>query len=141
MTEKIIGYTAGVYDLFHVGHLNLLQRARAACDHLIVGVTTDALASARKGRAPFVPFQERRAIIAALRCVDQVETQADMDKFAVWQRLGFDQMFVGNDWQGHPDWVALEGRLAEVGVGITYFPYTPHVSSTRLRKLLEDYSV
>jgi glycerol-3-phosphate cytidylyltransferase len=133
----VTGYTTGVFDLFHVGHLNLLQRARGACDRLVVGVTTDALAQARKGRAPFVPLEERLAIVAALRCVDEVVIQDDMDKFAAWQRLGFQRMFVGSDWQGHPDWTELEARFAGVGVDIVYFPYTAHVSTTRLRALLD----
>lgn len=132
----IVGYTTGVYDLFHVGHLKLLERARAACDHLIVGVTTDELAAARKGRAPFVPVEERCEIIAALRCVDAVVMQSDMDKFAAWERLGFNKMFVGDDWKGHPSWVALEERFSKVGVQIVYFPYTAHVSTTRLRAAL-----
>ncbi len=134
----IIGYTTGVYDLFHVGHLRLLQRARAACDHLIVGVTTDELAAARKARAPFVPLDERCQIISGLRCVDEVVVQSDMDKYSAWERLGFHKMFVGDDWKGHPDWVALEGRFAAVGVQIVYFPYTAHVSTTRLRAVLGE---
>ena len=134
----VVGYTTGVFDLFHVGHLNLLQRARGACDRLVVGVTTDELARTRKGRAPFVPLEERLAIVAALRCVDEVVIQDNMDKFAAWQRLGFQRMFVGSDWQGHPDWVALEARFAGVGVEIVYFPYTAHVSTTRLRALLDE---
>jgi len=136
-TGRVIGYTTGVYDLFHIGHLNLLRRARAACDHLIVGVTSDALAAARKGRAPFVPQHERREIIGALRCVDEVVDQADMNKYAAWERLGFHRMFVGDDWKGHPDWAALEARFAQVSVEIVYFSYTAHVSSTRLRAILD----
>jgi glycerol-3-phosphate cytidylyltransferase len=136
-SKVVTGYTTGVYDLFHVGHLNLLERARAACDRLIVGVTTDDLAAARKGRPPFVPLAERLSIIAALRCVDEVVVQADMDKMAAWNQLRFQRMFVGSDWQGHPDWTALETRFATVGVKIVYFPYTEHISSTRLRALLD----
>ncbi|WP_179381626.1 adenylyltransferase/cytidyltransferase family protein [Jannaschia marina] len=128
-----IGYTAGVYDMFHIGHLNLLTRARAACDHLIVGVTTDALAAARKGRPPVIPEAERMAIVGALRCVDRVVAQTDMDKAAAQATLGFDVMFVGDDWKGHPAWVALEAVFAPRGVEIVYFPYTGHVSSSALR--------
>lgn len=135
-SKAVVGYTTGVFDLFHVGHLNILERARAACDRLIVGVTTDELAASRKGRAPFVPLHERQAILAALRCVDDVVHQADMDKFAAWEAYRFDKMFVGDDWRGHPTWTALEQRFEPVGVEIVYFPYTTHVSTTRLRELL-----
>lgn len=132
----VIGYTTGVYDLFHIGHLTLLRRARAACDRLIVGLTTDELATARKGRAPFVPYGERLEILRELRCVDEIVPQADMDKFAAWRRLGYHRLFVGDDWKGHPDWTALEARLRPEGVEVVYFPYTPHVSTSRLRAIL-----
>lgn len=138
-TGPVIGYTTGVYDLFHVGHLNLLRRARAACDHLIVGVTSDALAARRKGRLPFVPLDERREIVGALRCVDSVVVQDHMDKYAAWEQHRFHRMFVGDDWKGHPDWVALETCFARVGVEIVYFTYTAHVSSTRLRAILDSH--
>ena len=142
-TDKplVIGYTTGVYDLFHVGHLNLLRRARADCDHLVVGVTSDALAAQRKGRAPFVPLDERCEIIGALRCVDTVVVQDNMDKYSAWEQHGFHRMFVGDDWQGHPDWTALDGKFANVGVEIVYFPYTTHISTTRLRAILDNHEI
>lgn len=135
--SPVIGYACGVFDMFHIGHLNLLQRARANCDHLIVGVTSDALAAQRKGQRPVASEAERMAIIAALRCVDEVVAQTDMDKFRAWERLGYHRLFVGDDWQGHPDWVALEAQLAQVGAQIMYFPYTKAVSSTQLRAYLD----
>lgn len=138
---SVIGYTTGVYDLFHVGHLNLLTRAKDECDDLIVGVTTDELAGSRKGRAPFVPLDERLQIIQALRCVDRVVVQDHMDKYAAWEQYRFHKMFVGDDWKGHPNWVTLEQRFAAVGVEIVYFPYTAHVSTTRLRAILENRTV
>lgn len=134
----VIGYTTGVYDLFHVGHLNLLKRASAFCDHLIVGVTTDELSLARKGKLPVIPFEERVEIVRALRCVGDVVPQADMDKFAAWERYRFHKMFVGDDWKGHAAWVKLESRLSVHGVEIVYFPYTPHVSSSHLRSVLAE---
>lgn len=141
MTEKkkIVGYTTGVYDLFHVGHLNLLRRAKAQCDHLIVGVTSDTLAEYRKGRAPFVPQDERCEIVRALSCVDAVVMQDDMDKFGSWEKYQFHKMFVGDDWKGHPSWVALEEKFHTVNVEIVYFPYTSHISSTRLRAILDNH--
>ncbi|WP_425041381.1 adenylyltransferase/cytidyltransferase family protein [Primorskyibacter sp. S187A] len=137
LSPRVIGYTTGVYDMFHIGHLTLLQRAREACDHLIVGVTTDALAQARKGRAPVIPEADRVAIVRALRCVDEVVPQSDMDKIAAWERIGFHRMFVGDDWKGDPKWVALEEALGPKGVEIVYFPYTAHVSTTRLRNSVD----
>jgi len=134
---RIVGYTAGVFDLFHVGHLNILRRAREQCDFLIVGITTDELCWARKKKAPIIPLAERMEIIAALRFVDQVEKQTDMDKFGAWERHRFHRMFVGDDWKGVPQWVELEERFRPHGVEIVYFPYTSHTSSTRLREVLD----
>jgi glycerol-3-phosphate cytidylyltransferase len=133
----IFGYTTGVYDMFHIGHLRLLERAKAECDQLIVGVTTDELALEVKGRAPIVPFDERRQIVSALRCVDLTVPQTSMDKRRAWESLRFDRMFVGDDWRGTERWNALEREFAEIGVEIVYFPYTDSTSSTRLRDTLE----
>lgn len=134
---KRIGYTTGVFDLFHIGHLNVLKRARLECDYLIVGITTDELAASRKGRPPIIPFVERMEIIQHIRFVDEVVPQVDMDKLAAWNRLKFNRMFVGDDWQGTPEWVALERQFAAVGVEIVYFPYTTHTSSSLLRAALD----
>lgn len=134
---SVLGYTTGVFDLFHVGHLRLLKRASAQCDHLTVGITSDELCVSRKKMAPVIPLAERMELVAALACVDAVVVQQDMDKFAAWQAHGFHKMFVGDDWKGHPDWVALEQRFAPVGVEIVYFSYTEHTSSSRLRLVLD----
>ena len=133
----IVGYTSGVYDLFHVGHLNILRNAKSQCDRLIVAVTTDELSLSRKGKKPVIPFQERVAIISELRCVDEVVPQESMDKFGAWERHNFHRMFVGDDWKGHPKWVELEDRFAPHGVEIVYFSYTKHTSSTKLREVLD----
>ena len=133
MTSRI-GYTTGVYDMFHVGHLNLLRRAKERCDYLIVGVTTDELSLSRKGKLPIVPYLERTEIVQNVRYVDEVVPQAHMDKLEAWNNLRFDVMFVGDDWKGTPAWNALEEQFATVGVEIVYFPYTDHTSSTQLRR-------
>lgn len=133
----IVGYTSGVYDLFHVGHLNILKNAKSQCDRLIVAVTTDELSMSRKGKKPVIPFDERVAIISELRCVDEVVAQENMDKFGAWEHHRFHKMFVGDDWKGHPKWVKLEDQFAPNGVEIVYFPYTKHTSSTKLREVLE----
>ena len=131
---SVIGYTTGVFDMFHVGHLNILKQARSQCDHLIVGVTTDEVAASRKGRRPIVPLLERIEIVQNVRYADDVVPQASMDKMEAWNNLKFDVMFVGDDWRGTDKWNALEAEFAALGVGIVYFPYTQHTSSTQLRR-------
>lgn len=132
----IYGYTTGVYDMFHIGHLHLLERARAACDQLIVGITTDELSANAKGKVPIVPFDERRRIVSAMRCVDFTVPQNNMDKMDAWRSLRFNRMFVGDDWRGTERWVKLEQEFSEVDVEIVYFPYTTTTSSTQLREAL-----
>ena len=132
-----IGYTTGVYDLFHIGHLNLLKSARELCDYLIVGVTTDELSLNRKGKVPVIPYLERHQIVAAVRHVDLAVPQESMDKFAAWEKYRFDVMFVGDDWKGTSQWNALELQFSEVDVEIVYLPYTHTTSSTLLKQTLE----
>jgi glycerol-3-phosphate cytidylyltransferase len=127
------GYTAGVFDMFHIGHLNLLRAARVQCDWLIVGVTTDDLCLAAKGKLPVVPEAERVEILRAVRFVDQVVAQRTMDKLAARDEVHFDVIFVGDDWRGSPTWAALEVALAASRGEVVYLPYTRHTSSTRLR--------
>jgi glycerol-3-phosphate cytidylyltransferase len=132
----IIGYTTGVFDLFHIGHLNLLRNARALCDKLIVGVSTDELVSYKLKRA-VIPFSERLEIVRGLRCVDAAIPQETMDKFAMWEKLKFDIMFVGDDWYKTEKWQEYEARFAAVGVRIVYFPYTQGTSSSLINEVLE----
>src|SRR5690606_14262831 len=120
----------------HIGHLNLLRRAKLEWDYLIVGVTTDELSEARKGKRPIIPFSERMEIVSHIRFVDEVVPQTNMDKFEAWQNLKFDKMFVGDDWKGSDKWNELERQFNEVNVEIVYFPYTTHTSSTKLREAL-----
>lgn len=134
--KQIIGYTTGVFDMFHVGHLNILRRAKELCDYLIVGVSTDELCLSYKKKKPIVPYEERKAIIEAIKYVDKVVPQVNRDKFHAWEEIGFDVMFVGDDWKGSPLFSELERRFAEVGVKIEYFPYTNGTSSTILRERL-----
>ena len=136
--KKIIGYTTGVFDMFHIGHLNILRRAKAQCDYLIVGVSNDELCLSYKHKAPVVPFEERKAIIEAIRYVDEVVEQTDRDKFLAWQHYHFDRLFVGSDWQGTPFFTNLEAKLKEVGAEVFYLPYTQGTNSTLLREKLTD---
>ena len=136
---KRIGYTTGVFDLFHIGHLNILQRARLECDHLIVGVTTDELCEQAKSKRPVIPFDERLTIVESIRYVDQVVAQTNYDKFDAWHEHQFNVMFVGDDWKGTEKWNALERQFAEVGVDIVYFPYSQQTSSTKIRALIDSF--
>lgn len=135
--KKIIGYTTGVFDMFHIGHLNILRQAKAQCDYLIVGVSTDELCASYKKKAPIVSFEERKAIVEAIRYVDEVVPQINRDKYAAWEKTPFDVMFVGDDWKGSPLFNELEEKFKKVGVRIEYFPYTQGTSSTILRHKLD----
>jgi glycerol-3-phosphate cytidylyltransferase len=134
---KKIGYTTGVFDLFHIGHLNILKRARLECDYLIVGITTDELAFSVKKKNPVIPFQERMEIIEAIKFVDEVVPQTTYDKFEAWNNLKFDRMFVGDDWKGTEEWIKIETIFSKKNVEIIYFPYTTHTSSSKLREVLD----
>lgn len=135
--KNIIGYTSGVYDLFHIGHLNLLKNAKGLCDQLIVGVTSDELVSYKNKKA-VIPHNERMEIVRNIKFVDAVVPQNDMDKFKMWERLKFDVMFVGDDWFETPKWKELDEKFKSVGVKIVYFPYTKGISSTLINKTLSD---
>ena len=138
MEKKIVGYTTGVFDMFHIGHLNILKRAKEKCDYLIVGVSTDELCESYKHKKPVIPFEERKEIIESIRYVDQVVPQLNRDKFAAWEKYHFDVMFVGDDWKNSPLFNELEHKFASVGVKIVFFPYTKGTSSTLLRDKLEQ---
>lgn len=135
----IVGYTTGVFDMFHVGHLNILRKAKEKCDYLIVGVSTDELCYSYKGKKPIIPFEERRAIVESIKYVDEVCPQINRDKFQAWQRIGFDKMFVGDDWKDSPLFIKLEEMFRQVGVIIEYIPYTQGTSSTILRKKILEH--
>ena len=131
----IVGYTSGVFDLFHIGHLNLLRNARALCDKLIVGVTTDELVGYKYKRA-VIPFTERMEIVRAIEYVDAVIPQESMDKLEVWDKVKFDIMFVGDDWYETEKWQAIEKEFADRGVKVVYFPYTKTTSSSLINETL-----
>ena len=136
MKKYKVGYTTGVYDMFHVGHLNLLKRAKEMCDYLIVGVTTDELTSYKNKKA-VIPFEDRMQIVQAIIYVDEAVPQVNMDKMAAWEKYHFDAMFVGDDWKGTEKWNRLEEDFRKVGVDIVYFEYTKKISSTMLREQLK----
>lgn len=132
--KKIVGYTTGVFDMFHVGHLNILKQAKQHCDILIVGVTTDELCQAYKNKLPIIPYDERKAIIEAIRYVDKVVPQLNRDKFSAWEEHKFDIMFVGDDWKGSELFEVVEKKLNAVGCRVEYLPYTQGTNSTILRE-------
>lgn len=132
----VIGYTAGVYDLFHIGHLNLLKNAKGMCDKLIVGVTTDDLVT-YKGKRAMIPFEDRIEIVRSIKYVDAVVPQADMDKVKMCKKIGASVLFVGDDWYETEKWKSYEEELNAVGVKVVYFPYTKGVSSTLIAKTLD----
>lgn len=139
MTKKYkVGYTTGVYDMFHIGHLNILKRAKEQCDFLIVGVTTDALCLERKGKAPIICEAERAEIVAAIRFVDRVVLQEDMDKLAAVKKYGVDAVFVGSDWKGTLEWEKYEKEFAQVGCEVVYLNHTEGISSSILRERLNQ---
>ena len=137
MEKKIVGYTTGVFDLFHIGHLNILERAKQNCDYLIVGVSTDELVMEYKHKKPVICYEERKRIVEAIRHVDEVVPQIDRDKMAAYEKYKFDRMFVGDDWKGSELFTRLESELAKHGAEIVYFPYTKGTSSTFLKEVLK----
>jgi glycerol-3-phosphate cytidylyltransferase len=120
MKKYKIGYTTGVYDMFHIGHLNILKRAKEQCEFLIVGVSTDELVSEYKHKTPIIPYKERVEIVKAIRYVDEVVPQTSMDKLNAWKKLHFDVMFHGSDWKGSSMYNDIVKELAEVGVDVVF---------------------
>ena len=133
----IIGYTTGVFDLFHIGHLKILNRARKNCDFLIVGVTTDDLMMKYKKKTCVIPFEERSKIVASIKSVDKVVEQDSMNKVEAWNKYKFNKMFVGDDWKGTEKWKKIEKEMDSFGVEVIFFPYTKGTSSTIINKTLE----
>lgn len=132
-----VGYAPGVYDLFHIGHLNILRHARERCDRLIAGVVSDEMAFQAKGHVPVVPLTERLEIVRSIRYVDEAVAEVVPDKVDTWRAVGFDIIFKGDDWKGTPKGEKLERDFAAVGVEVMYFPYTEQTSSTKLRAVLD----
>jgi len=132
-----VGYTTGVFDLFHIGHLNLLKNAKELCDYLIVGITTDELVMELKGRKPVIPFEERSQIVAAIKYVNQTTKQNRIDELGDYEALNFDVIMKGSDWEGSEKWNSLEKEFEKKGVNIHFFPYTKTTSSTIIRKTLK----
>ncbi len=138
MSGDVVGYVPGAWDLFHIGHLNILLRAREQCDRLIVGVVTDEALAVAKGRLPIVSLAERTEMVSHLDLVDEVVTDFSSNKLEVWERVRFDVLFKGDDWRGTAKGDKLEADMTSVGVTVCYFPYTVHTSSSLLRAMLAE---
>lgn len=138
MMKYAVGYTTGVYDMFHVGHLNILKRAKEQCGHLIVGVSTDELVEHYKHKTPIIPFAERIEIVRAIRYVDEVVPQISMNKLEAWEKLKFDALFHGSDWQNSDMYNKIIEQFSQVGVDVVFLPHTEGISSTLLSEVLHD---
>lgn len=134
---SVVGYAAGAFDLFHVGHLNILRQARKHCDVLVAGVVADDVCLATKGRLPVVPLAERLEIVSHISYVDRAVAETSRDRLEIWRQVRFDVFFKGDDWRGTAKGKRIEAEFAEVGVEVVYFPYTVHTSSTALRGALD----
>ena len=134
--EKIVGFTAGTFDMFHVGHLNLLKNAKERCDYMVVGVNSDELVINYKHKKPVVPIEERVQIVEAIKYVDQVIVTDTLDKKAVWDKIAYSRLFIGDDWKGSDRWNKTEEEMKQYGVEVVYLPYTKTTNSTLLREKL-----
>ena len=134
MKKYKIGYTTGVFDMFHIGHLNILKRAKEQCEYLIVGVSTDEVVETYKNKRPVIPFEERIAIVEAIRYVDKVVPQISMDKMEAYNALKFDAMFHGSDWKGSNMYEKIVADFEKVGVDVVFLPHTDGISSTIIRE-------
>ncbi|UDQ96956.1 adenylyltransferase/cytidyltransferase family protein [Lentisphaerota bacterium WC36G] len=140
--KKVVGYTTGVYDLFHIGHLNLLRNAKGMCDTLIIGCSSDEVVKEMKNKLPVIPFNERVEILEAIPYVDVVVEQGIddyKDKMVAWEKYKFDILFVGSDWQGTDKWNKIEKDFKKIGVKVVYFPYTRTTSSSKINAILDQY--
>lgn len=132
MKKYVLGYTTGVFDMFHIGHLNILKNAKSQCEKLIVGVSTDEVVQAYKGKTPVIPFEQRIEIVKAIKYVDEVVPQTTMDKFAAWESLHFDALFHGSDWKNSDMYNEIIRKFQSVGVDVVFLPHTDGISSTML---------
>ena len=138
MKKYKIGYTTGVFDLFHIGHLNILKKAKEQCEYLIVGVSTDEVVMKYKHKRPVIPYEERKEIVEAIKYVDKVVPQSSMDKYLAWEKEKFDVIFHGDDWKNSDMYNEMEKKLRAVGVDFVYFPYTQNTSSTMLTQYIKS---
>lgn len=138
MKKYKIGYTQGVYDMFHIGHLNILKRAKEQCECLIVGINSDALVQSYKNKIPVINENDRMEIVSNIKCVDKVVLADTLDKIVMYQKLNFDAIFIGSDWQGDHRWKKTEEEMNKIGVDVIFLPHTDGITSTLLRTVKEN---
>ena len=136
MKKYKLGYTDGVYDLFHVGHLNMIQSAADNCEQLIVGVHSDEVVENYKHRKPIIGEDDRKRIIESIKCVSRAVLIKNRDKMKLWEEYHFDAVFIGDDWKGTERWIRFEKELGEIGVDVVYIPYTKGISTTEIKKII-----
>ena len=136
---KIIGYTQGTFDMFHIGHLNLIRNAKRHCDYLIVGVNKDELVESYKNKRPIIPLEERVEIVRAISYVDEVIATDTLDKTKIWEKVHFDEIYIGDDWKGNERWEKTGKEMEQLGAKLVFLPYTKDTSSTMLREKLTQY--
>ena len=135
--EKVIGYTQGTFDMFHIGHLNLIKNAKRHCDYLVVGVNSDDLVESYKNKRPIIPLDERVEIMRAIKYVDEVIVTNTLDKKEIWEKVRFNEIYIGDDWKGNERWEKTGKEMEQLGAKLVFLPYTKDTSSTMLREKLK----
>ena len=137
--EKVIGYTQGTFDMFHIGHLNLIKNAKRHCDYLVVGVNSDDLVESYKNKRPIIPLDERVEIMRAIKYVDEVIVTNTLDKKEIWEIVRFNEIYIGDDWKGNERWEKTGKEMEQLGAKLVFLPYTKDTSSTMLREKLKEF--
>ena len=137
--EKVIGYTQGTFDMFHIGHLNLIKNAKRHCDYLVVGVNSDDLVESYKNKRPIIPLDERVEIMRAIKYVDEVIVTNTLDKKEIWEKVRFNEIYIGDDWKGNERWEKTGKEREQLGAKLVFLPYTKDTSSTMLREKLKEF--
>ena len=137
--EKVIGYTQGTFDMFHIGHLNLIKNAKRHCDYLVVGVNSDDLVESYKNKRPIIPLDERVEIMRAIKYVDEVIVTNTLDKKEIWEKVRFNEIYIGDDWKGNERWEKTGKEMEQLGAKLVFLPYTKDPSSTMLREKLKEF--
>lgn len=137
--EKVIGYTQGTFDMFHIGHLNLIKNAKRHCDYLVVGVNSDDLVESYKNKRPIIPLDERVEIMRAIKYVDEVIVTNTLDKKEIWEKVRFNEIYIGDDWKGNERWEKTGKEMEQLGAKLVFLPYTKDISSTMLREKLKEF--
>ena len=137
--EKVIGYTQGTFDMFHIGHMNLIKNAKRHCDYLVVGVNSDDLVESYKNKRPIIPLDERVEIMRAIKYVDEVIVTNTLDKKEIWEKVRFNEIYIGDDWKGNERWEKTGKEMEQLGAKLVFLPYTKDTSSTMLREKLKEF--